>query len=300
MLKKLRNLGSEVSKKKGVYLFLVPGFLFFATFAVYPLLFSLRMSFLDWKVIQKSAFVGLQNYIRAFHDPIVGIAFRNTILYGIITVPGQMVLGLGAALLLNRRLRGRVVFRAIYYLPVVTSWVVVALIFKYIFNDQAGVINYLLKDVFHIIPHYIGWLIEPWTALFVVMALGIWKGIGWSMVIFLAGLQSIPHELYEAAGIDGASSLQQFRKITVPLLRSTLVFLLIMLGIGSFNVFISIYVITHGGPFNQTQVVLSWMYTQSFDYLHFGYGAALSWILFAVIFIASFLQYKYLHHKIQY
>lgn len=293
----LRSFLRNVAKNKKVYLFLLPGILFYLIFTIYPLFYSLRMSFLNWKIVGESTFAGFQNYIKALHDPVLGIAFRNTIIYGIVTVPGQMAFGLGFAVLLNRKIRSRSLFRTLYYLPVVTSWVVVSLLFEFLFNGQAGAVNYVLKDVLHVVPHYIRWLSHTWTALAVIMILGIWKGIGWSMVIFLGGLQNIPRQLYEAAAIDGANRLQQFFKITLPLLKPTIVFVLIMLVIGSFQVFISVWLITEGKPLNQTHVVLTWLYTQGFSYLHFGYGAAISWLLFVIIFLVSFFQFKYFRRE---
>lgn len=300
MREKLREKYEEVKENRKVYLFLLPGFLIYATFIAYPLIYSLNMSLQDWKVMGDNVFVGIKNYVKVFHDPTLGIAFRNTVVYGLITVPGQMILGLAVAVLLNKNIRGKSAFRALYYLPVVTSWVVVSLLFKFLFNSQAGAVNYFLKDIVHVIPEYVNWLSQPWTALAVVMILGIWKGIGWSMVIFLAGLQNIPTQLYEAASIDGANKFQQFFRVTLPLLRPTLVFVLIMLVIGSFNVFISIWLITQGGPLNQTHVVLTWLYKQGFSYLNFGYGAAISWILFTLIFSVSFVQFKFLRKDVDY
>lgn len=291
-MQNINNLKHEIMKNRGVYLFLLPGFLFFITFVIYPFFYSLKISFYDWNILGKSTFIGLQNYIKAFQDPVLGISFRNTVLYTIVTVPGRTILGLGVALLLNRSIQGKSIFRACYFLPVVTSWVVVSIVFKYLFNDQAGLVNYILRDIFHIIPHYISWLTEPRTALGVIMILSIWKELGWSMIIFLAGLQGIPQQLYEAASIDGANGFQQLRRITLPLLRPTLAFVVTMSVIGSFQIFVQVYIVTQGGPLNQTHVVLSWMYRQSFRYLNFGYGTAISWFLFIIIFFVSFLQFK--------
>lgn len=283
------------------YLFMLPGLLFFATFMIYPLLKALQISLYQWSIMpgRPSLFVGLSNYTRAFQDPIFWVALRNTVLYTLVTVPGQMILAMLVALLLNHITVGRVFFRTIYYLPVLTSWVIVSLLFTYLFQSPGGLINYLLTDVLHLIAEPIAWLRNPATAMVPILCLGIWKGIGWSMVIFLAALQSIPGELYEAAAIDGASRWQRFWSLTLPLMRPTVVFVLVMLVIGGFNVFISVYLITGGGPMKQTEVVLSYMYHQAFDFLEFGYGAALSYILAAIILVLSFLQIRFLRRPVE-
>ncbi|MGQ9600514.1 MAG: carbohydrate ABC transporter permease [Anaerolineae bacterium] len=281
---------------KTACLFMLPGMLLFATFTIYPLIKGFQMSLYQWSIMpgRPSQFLGLANYTRAFEDPIFWIALRNTVLYTVVTVPGQMVPAMLVALLLNNIKRGRVFFRTIYYLPVITSWVIVSLLFKYLFQSPAGLVNHLLTNVLHLIAEPIPWLRNPATAQVPIMSLGSWKGIGWSMVIFLAALQSIPGEFYEAAAIDGAGRWQRFRHITLPLMRPTLVFVLVMLVIGGFNVFISVYLITAGGPMKQTEVLQTYMYHQAFDFLDFGYGAALSYMLAALILVLSFIQIRFL------
>jgi len=278
------------------YGFLLPGLVLFATFWIYPLLKALQMSLYEWSIFpgKESTYVGLANYVRAFQDPIARLALRNTLLYVAITVPGQMILAMVAALLLNSIVRGRVLFRSLYYLPVITSWVIVSLLFKYLFAWPNGLINHLLVNVFQLIAEPVQWLYQPGTALVAIMALGIWKGIGWSMVIYLAALQTIPPELHEVAAIDGANAWHRFWRITLPLLRPTVVFTLVMLVIGAFNVFISVALMTGGRPLHKTEVILTYMYHQAFDFLDFGYGAALSYLLTGLILFLSFLQLKFL------
>ncbi|MEA2582825.1 MAG: multiple sugar transport system permease protein, partial [Thermomicrobiales bacterium] len=185
------------------YLFILPGMLVFLIWTLYPLLYAFAMSFAEWNLIKPSRFIGLENYRRALDDPIFWLALRNTVTYTVITVPGQMILGLGIALLLDGPLRARAFFRTIYYVPVVTSWVVASLIFTYLYNGQEGLINWVLRDGVRVIDENVNWLAEPWPARLAIASLGIWKGVGWTMVIFLAGLQSIPPTLYEAAAVDG-------------------------------------------------------------------------------------------------
>ncbi|MFY9358050.1 MAG: sugar ABC transporter permease, partial [Defluviitoga tunisiensis] len=218
-------------------------------------------------------------------------------LYTAVTVPGQMILGFLVAILLNRKMKGQTLFRLLYYLPVVTSWVIVSILFQYLFAARGGLVNFLLKDILHIIPKNIAWLSNPKTAMVPIYTLGIWKGIGWSMLIFLAGLQGIPKEIYEAASLDGANSWKKTIKITIPLMVPTIVFELVMLTIGGFNVFLSVYVMTGGGPMCSTEVLSSYMFKEAFDYFHFGYGAAISVIFFLIVFTISQLQRKLLSKR---
>lgn len=278
------------------YLFLLPAILLFLVFMVYPLLKGLQISFYHWSIApnRPSTFIGLKNYVQAFHDPLVGTALKNTLIYTLVTVPGQMILAMLAALLINSVTRGKVFFRTLYYVPVVTSWVIVSLLFLYLFQSPQGLINYFLVNVFHVFSQPVTWLEQANTALIPIIGLGIWKGVGWSMIIYLAALTSIPNELLEAASIDGANAWQRFWRVTLPLIGPTVVFTLVLLLIGGFNVFISVLLITNGGPMQQTEVMLSYMYHQAFQYIDFGYGAALSFLLAIIIVSLSVMQMKLL------
>jgi multiple sugar transport system permease protein len=297
-----RRIGLRERLRRSVpaYLFILPGMALFIVWTLYPLLYSLVMSFAEWNLIRPSRFVGLENYSRALSDPVFWIALQNTIFYTLVTVPGQMVLGLGVALLLDGPLRARGFFRTVYYIPVVTSWVVVSLIFTYLFNGQAGLINWVLRDGLHLIDKNINWLAEPLSANMAIASLGIWKGIGWTMVIFLAGLQSVPPELYEAAAIDGAGGWQRLRYITLPLIRQTTLFILVMLTIGGFQVFISVYIMTGGNPLHRTEVLLTYMYNNAFEFLDLGYGSALSYLFALMVFSLSLMQIRLLRRRVEY
>jgi len=275
----------------GSYLFLLPALLFFVVFTIYPIFYSLTMSFTNWQLVGPSHFVGAKNYVRILHDPVIGTAFKNTFLYGVISVPAQLLLGLGVALALDKPLRGRSLFRILYYLPVITSWVVVSILFEYLFNTDYGLVNWILMSL-HLISNPIAWLASPTGAIIMLSILGSWKGIGWAMLIFLAGLQSVPVELYEASAVDGASRWQQFRYVTMPGIRNTFLFVTVLLVIGAFNVFISVFIVTGGGPVNSTQVLLTWMYNAAFQNLDFAYASALSWFIAAIIVIASLIQFR--------
>jgi len=284
------------------YLFLLPGLFLFGLFVIYPMLYSLRISFFDWNVIKpiKSEFVGLKNYQVLLGEPIFRRAIINTISYTLITVPAQIILALTVAVLLDQHIRFKAAFRVAYYLPVITSWVIVTLIFEYLFNSQAGFINYVLRDALHLVDKPISWLADPILVMVPINLLGIWKGVGWSMVILIASLQAIPNEFLEAAAVDGATPWQRFRKIILPLLRPTLVFLIVVLVIGGLNVYISGLLLTNGGqPLDKTHFILTLMYKETFDRLNFGGGAAISYFLTALVFVVSVVQLRLLRRRVE-
>ena len=276
------------------YLFLAPGFLLFAVVILYPIGRAFQVSLYNWSIVPGAAsqYLGLHNYSRAFHDPVFWRALVNTAFYMGLTVPAQIVLGLTAAVLLDGRAPARPLFRTLYYLPVVTSWVVVSLLFRYLFLTDGGFVNWILHDGIHVTNHNIDWLGGRWSAMTAIAILGIWKGVGWSMVIFLAALQGVPRELYEAAAVDGAGPIRRFVAISLPALRPIVAFVMVMLVIGGFNVFISVFLITNGGPLDQTQVLLTYMYRQAFTFLDFGYGSAISFTLTVIVAVLSLLQLR--------
>lgn len=295
-----RKKRSRFRRYLPAYLFIFPGTLLFVVWTLYPLIDAFRMSFYEWNLIKPSRFIGLDNYRRALTDDVFWMAARNTLYYVLITVPGQMILGLAIALLLDGPLRARALYRTIYYIPVVTSWVVVSLIFTFLFNSQAGMVNWVLNDGLGVINENINWLRDPTMARIVIAILGIWKGVGWTMVIFLAGLQSIPQSLHEAAAVDGASGWQRMRDITLPLIRNTTLFIMVILTIGAFQVFISVYVMTQGKPLHRTDVVLTYMYSNAFEFLDLGYGSAIAYLLAGLVFALSILQIRVLKRQVDY
>ncbi|MCX6078782.1 MAG: sugar ABC transporter permease [Chloroflexi bacterium] len=278
-------------------IFLFPGFVLFAVFFLGPLLYSLRISFFHWNFAhpERSVWVGLSNYAAQLASPVFRRAVLNTSVYTIITVSVKMVLGFIVAVLLNQKIRGRTGFRVAYYLPVITSWVIVSLLFTYMFSGQSGLVNYFLNDILHIVDHDIMWLADGVLALVPVVLVDIWKGVGWAAVIFLAGLQNIPVDLNEAAAVDGANRWQQLRYITLPMLRATLVFLLVVLLLGGLNAYVPFQLITHGGnPMDQTHSILTLMVRATFSRLDFGSGAAISYMLTLFVFGLSLFQLKLL------
>ncbi|MGH2388060.1 MAG: carbohydrate ABC transporter permease, partial [Chloroflexota bacterium] len=215
-------------------------------------------------------------------------------------VPAQMVLGLAVALLLDRKLAARGIFRVLYYLPVITSWVVVSFIFAYLFSSQGGLVNWILGDNLHVISDTTTWLGSTTLALPTLMILGTWKGVGWNMVIFLAGLQSVPNELYEVASVDGAGAWARFRHITLPLLRPVVAFVTVMLVIGAFGAFIPMFILTQGGPEHSTETLMTYGYDNALSSVDFGYGAAITYIFTAFVFLLSVVQLRLLRTKIEY
>ena len=287
------NKKSWLSRHYGIYLFVLPAIGLYLTFSIYPILFSFVKSFTNWQLIGSSPFVGLQNYRTVLTDSHVGIAFKNALLNFVVSMPIQIVFGLLLAIVLDRPIRGRSFFRALFYIPVLVTWIVIIQLYLYMFNTDYGLVNYILIKT-HLISEGIDWLGSPTRTLVSVFAVGGWKGIGWTMLIFLAGLQSIPTDLYEASSLDGASKWQQFRYVTLPGLRNTTVFVIVMLTIGAFNVFDQVFLLFTGAAPFEYDVPLSMIYNKAFTDLNFGYSAALSYVVAAVIVAISLLQYKLL------
>ena len=293
------RLGSrtvQASKRKealAAYLFLAPGFVLFGLVVLYPIARAFQISLYHWSIVPGTAsdYIGLGNYRHALDDPIFWRALENTGFYMAVTVPAQIVLGMAVAVLLDARMPARGFFRTLYYLPVVTSWVVVSLLFRYMFITDGGLINFILHDKLHLIGHNIERLSHRWSALAVISILGVWKGIGWSMVIFLAR-HRLQRELKESAAVDGAKAWARFRAVSLPAILPVIAFVTVMLVIGGFNVFISVFLITNGGPLDQTQVLLTYMYRQAFSFLDFGYGSSLSFTLTLIVFVLSIAQLR--------
>lgn len=277
------------------YTFVLPGFALYALIVLYPAVQTLLLSMRDWNIVpgQPSPWVGLTNYLQLVRDPVFLDSVLNSVVYTIVTVPVQIVVGLGLAVLLDSKLPGRVVFRVIFYLPVVTSWVVVSLLFQYIFASDNGLANAVVVDILHLAPHNVDWLQNRWTGMAAISILGIWKGIGWSMLVFLAALTAVPRELHEAAAIDGAGSWGRFRNVSLPAIRPATLVVVLLLIMGGFQVFISVLLMTGGGPNNATQVPLTYMYAQAFGDYKFSYGAAISFALTILVLVLSAAQYAW-------
>ena len=279
--------------------FVLPGLILACVFVVYPMLFNIRISFSDYQIVQRTmTWVGLDNYVALFTErgDRLLLAIRNNFLYAFVTTPFIMLFGLIFAVMVNSLKRSQLFFRTCFYLPVITSWVIVGNVFAYMFNaGGAGLVNYLLKDVLGLLPAYVPWLNRTWTANLVIWLLGIWKNIGWAMVIYLAGLQGISNDLYEASMLDGASRVQQFWRITVPLLKSTTFYVLVNMVIGSFGVFIQVMMLTSGNPRGTTSVLQYLLYDKSFNLFQFGQGAAIGMITALLVLLTTVVLNQVFH-----
>lgn len=268
-------------------LFLGPSLVGITAFVVLPILTSLGLAFTDWDLLTTPRFVGLDNFRRLLADPEFWTTLRNTVKYLVGYIPLVLILALAIAVALNQRLPARSFFRALYFLPVVTSWVAVSLMWMWLYNPVFGLVNNFLGWFGIRGP---GWLFDANWAMPAVILTSVWKDTGFMMVILLAGLQGIPGEYYEAASIDGASPWQNLRFITVPLLMPALFFALMISLIGSFQVFDQVYIMTGGGPAGATMVLMERIVRNAFGYNRMGYAAAMSWVLFLFIFVVSFLM----------
>ena len=269
---------------------LSPSLLIVIIFVIFPLLFSLGISFFDWKILAiEKPFIGFGNYIKMFTNPQFWNALKNTALYTIGVVPVGAAFSLALALLLNRSIRFSGFFRTAFFLPVITSTIAVAIVWLWIYNDHNGLLNIIFRAA-GIKP--VGWLTSSKTALLSVIIMSIWKNAGYHMIIFLAGLQSIPDSFYEAATLAGAGPVQKFRYITWPMLMPSTLFVLVTNTIFSFQVFGPIYTMTGGGPVRSTTVIVYHLYVRAFEFQEMGYASAAAWIVFLLLIGMTTLQFR--------
>jgi multiple sugar transport system permease protein len=282
-----------MANRRAAFLFLAPALLAIGMFFFVPVLAAFILSFTDFDIyslgnFDYARFIGLKNYAQLLGDPLFWKALKNTFYFLIVGGPLSIAVSLGAALMLQPKLvRFKVFFRTAYFAPVVTTLVAVAVVWRFVYHTRFGILNYLLSLVG---LSGIDWLGDPNWAMPAIILMAVWKNFGYNMIIFIAGLQNIPEELYEAASIDGAGKLQQFRSITLPMLAPTTVFISIITMIGYFQLFAEPYVMTQGGPRNSTLSIVYLMYQQGFRWWNMGYSAALAFILFAFILAGSVLQ----------
>lgn len=286
------------------YAFLSPAFFFLVVLLLFPILFAFWISLHDWSLIPRpTPFIGLDNYGTAVRDPLTIKSIQNTFIYTIGAVPVSLAISLILALVMNQDgLPLRTLFRTVYFIPVITSWVAVSFVWIWMFEPRWGLVNGFLR-ILGITG--IRWLASPQWALPAIMVVAIWKGMGYNMVIFLAGLQTIPRELMEAARIDGASRWQTFRSVTFPLLNPTIVFLTVTAVIGSLQVFTPAVIMTTvqgeaGGPINSTRVMVYHIYSMAFRANRLGYGASLAFILFAIILVITIIQLRVTQREFEY
>jgi len=279
-------------RKKNILIawsFILPNFLGFAIFTLIPMLFSFGLAFMEWDAFSDPVFIGLDHFRRMITDDNVRIAITNTVYYTLGNVPLTIVASLGLALLLNRKMAGVNFFRASFFFPFISSLVAVAVVWNMLLHPTMGPVNNMLRAVGVANPPR--WTASTDWAMPAVIIASVWRGMGYYMILYLAGLQAIPKTLYEAAQIDGATKWKQFIHVTLPMLRPTTFFVTIMLTISSFRVFDLIQVMTGGGPGRATNVLVFQIYNEAFVRFDFGYASAIALVLFAIVLTITVIQF---------
>jgi multiple sugar transport system permease protein len=291
----VRRRGRLRETTRAGWLFLAPALVLIGLFFFLPVLAALVLSFTDYDIYAlgdagNARWVGLDNYLRLLRTPLFWTALQNTFYFALVGGPLSIAASLAAALLVNAKLvRFKGFFRTVYFVPFVTTLVAVAIVWRYLYHPQYGLLNYVLGAFG--VPR-IDWLGDPTWAMPAIILLAVWKNFGYNMLIFIAGLQAIPEELYEAAHLDGASAWQRFRHVTVPMLGPTLLFVSVITMIGYFQLFAEPYVMTQGGPLRATTSVVLMMYEEGFRWWRMGFAAAVAFVLFVIILIATLVQFR--------
>lgn len=271
------------------YSFIAPNFIGFFIFTLIPVVFSLILAFMKWDSFSSPEFIGLKNFVKMAGDDTFWISLTNTVVYTVAVVPLTMVCALGLAILLNQKIKGMKFYRTAFFFPYVTSLVAIAVVWNMLFHPTMGPINGVLK---HFMANPPGWTSSSQWALTAIIIVSVWKGMGYYMILYLAGLQSIPAELYEAASMDGAGKWRQFLNVTLPSLRPTTFFVTIMLIINCFKIFDLVQVMTDGGPGLATNVLVYEIYNEAFKKFNFGYASAISLVLFVIVLGITILQFS--------
>jgi multiple sugar transport system permease protein len=278
------------------YLFIALPVLGFLIWIAGPMLFSAWLSLTEWDLLSPAEFVGLSNYQAMLVDPLFWQSLRVTFTFTLVSVVLFQALAFAVALLMNVKVRGIALFRTIYYLPSIVPVVANAMLWSWVFNSDFGLLNAALRPLG--IPKVL-WLQDPRSALPALITMSLW-GVGGAMLIYLAGLQGVPHQLYEAAEIDGANYWHRFRHVTIPMMSSVIFFNGLMGLIGALQTFTQGYIITNGGPQNATLFYALYLYRRAFTDFKMGYAAALAWVLFAIVLVLSILVYRYLGSQVYY
>jgi multiple sugar transport system permease protein len=298
MFERLKASALVAEEWKAAAILLLPASLGLLVFALFPIAQAFQLSFYDAPLLStQRELVGLDNYTQALADPEFQRALLNTVLYTIAVVILQVVLALLLATLINHAFPGVGLFRSAYFLPVITSLVVVSTVWKIMYHTDNGLINSMLRTTgLSAQP----WLTSPDLALFSIVIIGVWKEVGFSMLVLLGGLQAIPGDIYESCSIDGANTWSTFWKITLPLLRRALLFVVVLSTINAFKVFIPIYVITSGGPADSTLTLVFYIWQNAFSYFKLGYASALSFLLLGLVLILTAAQFRLLRSNVEY
>lgn len=267
------------------WVFILPALIGTFIFIIIPVIFSFGLSFMNWDLLNKAQFVGLQNYIDIFTEPLFGKILLNTFVYAISTSIFAVIIPLILASILNSKIRGSDFFKTAYFLPFITPMIVIAVVWQWIFDPNIGILN-------HVLNLNINWLYDVNFAMPALIIVSVWKLIGYNMVIFLSGMSMINQSLFEASKIDGANAFNTFRFVTVPLLSPTIFFVVVITCISSFQVFDLIYMMTQGGPLDSTNVLVYAVYKNAFEYFKIGKASAIAYILFAIILALTLIQWQ--------
>ncbi|HOK83749.1 MAG TPA: sugar ABC transporter permease [Pseudothermotoga sp.] len=267
-------------------IFILPVFIYNIAFRIYPIIYSLYLSFTKFSGLGTPKFVGMKNFQSLILDKEFWLSMLRTMQFSAEVLPANMLLSLLLALLINRKMFGISLVRSICYLPVITPMVAASVIWTWIYDPNVGILNFVL-NLFGVGP--VNFLGNMSTALHSIVMMRVWRGVGWNMIVYLAGLQSIPKEVYEAASIDGANSLEKFVRVTLPLLRPVHMYVLLVGLVSTLQTFTEVYVMTQGGPINSTTVVGLLIYKTAFDYMDMGYASAMSFVVGTIIMLASIL-----------
>ncbi len=271
-------------KDNSLKLFILPALVGTLIFIVIPVFFSFFLSFCEWDLLSDIKFVGFENYKALLTSNTFALILKNTFVFAISTTVIALIIPLILASIINNKIRGSEFFKTAYFLPFITPMIVVAIVWEWIFDPNNGLLNYILKA-------NINWLYDTHTAMLALIIVSSWKLIGYNMVIFLSGFSAINQNIYEAAKIDGASQIQTFFRITIPLLSPTILFVMIITTISSFQVFDLIYLMTKGGPLESTNVLVYWIYKNAFEFFNIGEASAGAYILFLIILLLTIVQW---------
>lgn len=285
---------SKIERKnlRDGYLFSAPALIFFVVFTIYPLLYGFVISLYQWNGVGKKTFIGLGNYVGLIQDSAFWAALQHNIIYAVGVVTGKVVIGLLLAILLTRKMKGMTFYRICFFMPMMMSAVAVGYLWAYVYNYNFGLINSFLKAIGVPMNHLPKWLGSTDTSLISVIIVELWRWVGYHTVIFIAAIQGIPKELYEAATVDGANALQTHWYITFPQLKSTIILNVMLSLIGAIGTFDLIHVMTDGGPNKSTEMIMTYMYNQAFIGDRFGYASAIAYVAFLIILIFTILQTK--------
>jgi len=290
-----RRRGPASRRQLTAWLFLAPALIVLVAFTLYPMAQAVYLSLTNYNLIAAAEWIGLDNYLELAGDPAFWNAFWNTVLYAVVVAPVTVVLALVFAVMLNQAFFGRTFVRTAIFLPFIVSLGIIAIAWSFLLDPNIGLLSYWFGQLGIVTEQ--GWLSDPRFAMPAVMMVGVWKFVGFYMVIYLAGLQSIPAELYEAAKIDGTTAWQRFRNVTLPLLSNQTLLVSVLALIATLQAFDQIYVMTRGGPYFKTETLVMLIYREGFQELRFGYASAISFVLLLFVFALSMVQYGWLRRR---